>query len=234
MKLLLTTCCSVLLAAIPAAAQTRFTGTITYTMSSGDGQSINIVQSSKGPKLRVDQATAGGSRDGSGAGMTASVIYDHDARTLTILLHDQRVYIARPAPDATAMTGPGDSATFAATGKSKTVAGVTCTMYRIHTIRSGRPEDGDACMAKGVGVNPLDMESATGSAANSPAMRAMQDFFARGYGMLEATALKGGTSSTALLVTSISRTPPSDDMFKPPTDYKPMAAGGILNGGAQK
>jgi len=62
----------------------------------------------------------------------------------------------------------------------------------------------------------------------------MQDFFARGYGMLEATTLRGGTSSTALEVTSINRTPPSDDMFKPPADYKPMAAGGILNGGPQK
>jgi hypothetical protein len=214
-----------------AHAQTGFTGAITFVarQDAGDAPST-IVQTTSGKRLRMDlYKTSPSSPDG-------AVIFDGDAHTTTILIPDQKKYF-RSAPPARADSGPrvpsaADSMvptdiTFAPTGHSEQVAGVTCADYRITSHRGKTVEHREACVAPGVGFAPFDALTSDGLLSDAAATSAAAQFGALlkgGKGILKLTRIDSPTVRVVeLLVTKIDRTAPADAAFQPPPDFTEMA-----------
>jgi len=216
----------------PARAQTGFTGAITFVarQDAGDAPST-IVQTTSGKRLRMDlYKTSPSIPDG-------AVIFDGEAHTTTILIPDQKKYF-RSAPPATRTdSGPrapsaADSMvptdiTFAPTGRSEQVAGVTCADYRITSHRGTTVERREACVAPGVGFAPFDALTSDGLLSDAAATSAAAQFGALlkgGKGILKLTRIESPTVRVVeLLVTKIDRTAPADAAFQPPPDFTEMA-----------
>jgi len=205
----------------PVGAQTGFTGTVTYENHSQNGNASTLVEVQKGNKTRIEMGgtTAGGSQ---GAG-----IIDRDAGTMTVIMPAQKTYMTFPQRplDQAAMSkqSTGDKATFTNTGKTKIVAGVPCEIYHGTVLRNGKPEEGDACIAKGVGLNPFDFIGAPDLRGGmSPEIAALRDLLKDGRGVLEATTYRNGQATVELEAKQIDRSTPSDAAFIPPADYHVM------------
>jgi hypothetical protein len=202
--------------AAPAGAQTGFTGTVTYENHSQNGNASTLVEIQKGNKTRIE---LGG---GQGAG-----IIDRDAGTMTVIMAAQKSYMTFPQRpvDQAAMgkQSTGDKLTFTNTGKTKIVAGVPCEIYHGTVLRNGKPEEGDACIAKGVGLNPLDFIGAPDLRGGmSPEIAALRDLLKDGRGVLEAITYHNGQPTVELEAKQIDRSTPSDAAFIPPADYHLM------------
>jgi len=203
-----------------AGAQTGFSGSYTVVTTDESGKQTTAVVTQKPGKMRWDLKDAS---------TPMAMIYDANAKTSTVLMHSQKLYMTQPqgqhAP-STESSSSAEKGTLTKTGQSKVVAGVPCEVYHYSGFNRDRKEEGDACVAKGVGFNPLDMESALGGRGvtmpNAPGLREM---LTGGYGILEVSTVHDGKPVTDFQVTSIDRSSPSDAAFMPPPDYHAMPAG---------
>lgn len=209
-------------AAAPAGAQTGFTGTVTYENHSQDGTPSTLVEIQKGNKTRIEMGGGTAVTGSQGAG-----IIDRDAGTMTVIMPSQKAYMTFPRRplDEAAMgkQSAGDKTAFSNTGKTKIVAGVPCEIYHGTVTRNGKAEEGDACIAKGVGLNPFDFIGATDPRGGmSPEIAALRDLLKDGRGVLEATTYHNGTPTIELEAKQIDRSTPSNAAFIPPADYHVM------------
>ena len=92
--------------------------------------------------------------------------------------------------------------TFAKTGKTETVAGVPCEVYRGEYIEEdGDKDQGEACVATGVGfaLDAADVQQPHGAALAAPATTGCEQFrdlVAGNKGILKAKSFKDGKLKT--------------------------------------
>jgi hypothetical protein len=115
-----------------AVAQTGFNGVITFLSERDAGKQDTFVQYTKGRKIRID---------GFG-GQQGAMIVDNDAKVVMIVEPAKKQYVTMTEDDAKqmqAMMGPmmeqskhkdAGKLNFAKTGKTETVAGVPCEVWR--------------------------------------------------------------------------------------------------------
>ena len=221
-----------------AAAQTGFNGVITFTNYERDGKSSTFVQSSKGHKVRLDGM----------AGEQGAMIVDGDAKVVMMVEPEKKQYITMTDADmklAQAMMGPMmDKAkaanqhadpgkySFSNTGRSETVAGVPCQVWRGVYTGEGKKEEGEACVASGVGfalaeltfANPMVQKGGAGY----DQFEQYRQLVGGNKGILKVTKIVDGKPVPEMVATKIERTVVSDDAFKPPAGYTEVRMGDMM------
>jgi Domain of unknown function (DUF4412) len=221
-----------------AAAQgTGFEGTQTFQITNQNGKSVTMVVASKGSKLRVEVSDPTNPTHG------GAFVVDGAAHTRMMVMDQQKKYIVIPESMAGAMGGMGKGAnaanapkfTFTKTGRTETVAGVSCQVIHGTGTNNGKTEEGDMCVAKGVGFNPATWASLGGQtgAGNSP-WGAVGDEVGAGSGILKLTSTSNGQPGVTIEVTKIDRSPVSDDAFSPPAGYTQVQMPAGMGGGAPR
>jgi hypothetical protein len=220
-----------------AAQDTGFEGTQTFQIHNQNGKSVTLVVATKGNKIRVEASDA---TDPSHSG---AMVMDGAAHTRMMILPQQKKYVVLPETMAGAMGGMGKGAnpanppkfTFTKTGRTETVAGVSCQVIHGTGTDNGKPVEGDMCVAKGVGFNPATWASLGGQmgATNSP-WGAVGDEVGSGNGILKLTSTSNGQPGVDIEVTKIDRSPVSDDAFSPPAGYTQIQMPAGMGGGAPR
>jgi hypothetical protein len=222
------------------AAQTGFTGVITFLTTGSSGKQDTFVQYTKGKKVRID---------GFG-GQHGSMIVDNDAKVMMMIEPDKKQYMTMTEDDAKqmqAMMGPmmermkqqsADKAaagklTFSKTGKTMSVAGVPCEVYRGEYVdEDGDKSQGEACVATGIGFaldaltfnNPMVQRGGPGY----DRMQQFRDLVGNNKGILTAKSFKNDTLTTDMQAIKIERKSLGDDVFAPPADYKEIRMGDMM------
>lgn len=211
------------------AAQTGFNGVITFTNYSQSGKASTFVQTSKGHKVRLD---------GMG-GDSASMIVDGDAKVTMIVQPEKKQYLTMTQVDMQqsqammeAMMPKGKDQSrqaesgkfsFSNTGKTETVAGVPCEVWRGVYNGADKKEEGEACVASGVGFALAELTFANPmvrtSQAGSQQFEQYRQLVAGNKGILKVTKLEDGKRIPQLEATKIERKQVGDDAFKPPAGY---------------
>jgi uncharacterized protein DUF4412 len=218
-----------------AAAQTGFNGVITFTNYSNSGKASTFVQTTKGRKVRLDGMGGGGEQ--------GSMIVDGDAKVMMMVEPAKKQYMTMTDEDmkqAQAMMGPmmkkakGDSAkySFSNTGRTETVAGVPCEVWRgVHTDQ-GKKEEGEACVASGVGFALAELTFANPMAHRGGAgyeqYEQYRQLVSGNKGILKVTKIEDGKPVPEMVATKIDRKPVSDDAFKPPAGYTEVKMGDMM------
>jgi hypothetical protein len=201
-----------------ATAQTGFEGTLTYEIHTANGKTMTLLTMNKGNKMRMEMS------DPENPMHSGAFVVDGDAHTRMMVLNSQKKYIVFPESMANMMNkGAGVNTphwTFTKTGRTETVAGVSCEVMHGSGSNNGTPEEADACIAKGVGFNPgtFASMSAQGGAAD-PSIAAIRDAIGPGNGVVKVTTTKDGKPDMTMEVTKIDRSPVSSDEFSPPAGY---------------
>ena len=215
-----------------AVAQTGFNGVITFLNEGSSGKQDTFVQYTKGHKVRLDGF--GSSR--------GSMIVDNDAKVMMMVEPEKKQYMTMTEDDAKqmqAMMAPmmdkmkqqqstkadAGKFSFTKTGKTETVAGVPCEVYRGEYVdEDGEKSDGEACMATGVGFaldaltfnNPMVQRGGVGY----DRMQQFRELMAGNKGILKAKSSKDGKVKTDMEAVKIERKSLGDDVFAPPPGYK--------------
>jgi uncharacterized protein DUF4412 len=216
-----------------AAAQTGFNGTLTYQIQSENGKTVTLVTKTQGNKTRMEMA------DPANPARSGAFVIDNDAHTRTVILDSQKKYMVIPENMANMMNGGAATPNtsdwkFTKTGKTETVAGVSCEVVHASGTANGHAEEADACVAKGVGFNPGTFASMSRpGAATDPGIVAMRDAIGAGNGIIKVVTTKDGKPGMTMVVTNIDRTAPSADAFSPPAGYTTMQMGGMPGAGTK-
>jgi hypothetical protein len=206
-----------------AMAQTGFQGAITFATHEQSGAPGTFTITTKGNKIRME------SGDHKGA-----YVIDNDTHTSTMVMADQKQFVRIPNnmeyPGQSAERAQPDAApkmTITNTGRTEVVAGVPCEVYHGTSVDNGKTTEGEACVAKGVGLDPFmmmgPMQRSRG--ALSPKLQAMHEVLQGGKGILKFSEIKDGKLVTVMEATKIDPTPPPDAAFQPPPDYTEVKIG---------
>jgi hypothetical protein len=222
-----------------AAQDAGFDGTLTYQIHGENGKTMTLVTASKGSKLRVEMA------DPSNPMRGGAFVIDGDAHTRMMIMTQQKKYIVMPESMTGAMGGMGMGGTgnspdaanapkfsFTKTGRTETVAGVSCQVIHGTGTNNGKTQEADICIAKGVGFNPGTWASLGGQAGGGNGMAAVRDAVGPGNGILKMTSTQDGKPEFDVEVTKIDRTPVGDDAFSPPAGYTQIQMPGGMGAGA--
>ncbi len=238
---------AVVVAPVPAAAQTGFEGVITFQQSNkSDGTHSTMVQTTKGRKVRWD---------GMG-GQNSTMIFDGDSHTMIIVQPEKKSYMTVTQADMDQMAammkpmadrmkekkGSSDDAfkvDLTNTGRTETVAGTKCEVWHGTTMENGKKKEGEACVAKGVGFalydvmlnNPMTKQM-RGSMEES--MAKYKQMMSGGKGLLKMTSIEDGKTDVDMVATKIDRKSVSDDAFKPPAGYTGQSMGEMMQHAAQQ
>lgn len=206
---------------MPARVAAQFEGVITIAVhDKADGNST-MVQWTMANKFRLDMTQASKGDDGPGNG---TMIVNREAKTITIVMHDQHMYMTSPLlppkPQAAEKDGKKDDdvGKLTPTGRTEVVAGVTCDVYHGATTKRGKQEEGDICFAKGVGFMP-GVLSGTG-----PMGQGMGAAFAKigappDAGIMKVTSYVNGKPRVDMEVTKVDKRTLSASDFQPPAGY---------------
>jgi hypothetical protein len=220
-----------------AAAQTGFNGVITFTDYARDGNPSTFVQTTKGRKVRLDGM----------AGQQGAMIVDGDTKVMTMIEPDKKQYITMTDQDmkqAQAMMGPmmgkakgmnqhsdAGKYTFSNTGRTETVAGVPCQVWHGAYTDQGKKEEGEACVATGVGFALAELTFANPMAHGGGAAEQFEQYrqlVGEDKGILKVTKIENGTPVPQMVATKIERKVVSDDAFKPPAGYTEVKMGDMM------
>jgi hypothetical protein len=227
-----------LLPARGAVAQTGFNGVITFTNYQSGGKPSTLVQTTKGQKVRLDQM----------GGQQGSMIVDGDAKVMMMVDPEKKQYITMTDEDmkqAQAMMGPAmGKATdtnghanpgkynFSNTGRTETVAGVPCQVWRGVYTDQGKREEGEACVASGVGFALAELTFANPMAHRAGAgyeqFEQYRQLVGGNKGILKITKIADGKSVPQMEATKIERKVVSDDAFRPPAGYTEVKMGDMM------
>jgi hypothetical protein len=201
------------------AAQGSFEGILHYSMNAG-GEVVEPVYYVKGGKTRVEMNMGG---------QQAVMLLDTESGRSVVLMPAQKMYMAmdvgammrgqpRPEPQAADVK-------FEATGRTETVAGITCEHYLATDQKEGT--EADMCLAKGMGFF-MGMSAPMGGmgggmGANLPpaaqeAAKSLKD----GAFLLKMELRKGGKVEATMVATQVERKPLDSSLFSPPSDYREM------------
>lgn len=216
-----------LLAASPviAGAQQAFEGVVEYDMTTGN-QTVHTIYYQKGLHVRMEMNMGG---------QQTAMIIDGTAGTMTSLMSTQKIYMTMNLREMAAGMRQQRDSTHApkitATGRHETIAGHDCE----HVLMTNEEHHGqvDICVARGMGFYM------SGGLGGARGRRAAEDFwsvspddpryaeirrqFGEGFFPLRMeTKDEQGRVQMTMVATKIDRRALSDDLFKPPADYKEM------------
>jgi hypothetical protein len=209
--------------AAPVAAQKSFEGVIEFQSLDSHGKvRSTIVQTSKGSMLRMDMADAKSGEEGKG-----SMIVDLKTNTITILMAEEKRYMVMPMRAIPGVHPDSDSQkygkiTLESTGRTETVAGVECTIYHgTNTEPDGKVSEGDACLAKGLGLGLMDVMANRPGASQSanPTMQLFRKLSKEDLHALKVWEYKKGKPVVALEATKIERKSVPSSAFEIPEGY---------------
>ncbi len=220
-------------------AQSSFNGVITFLNARESGKQDTFVQYTKGNKVRLD-----------GFGAThGSMIIDNDAKVMMMVDPEKKQVMTMTEDDAKQMQAMMGSmmkhpdkedqssgkASFTKTGKTETVAGVSCEIYHgVYVEDDGEKNEGDACVAPGVGFrldavtfnNPMIQRG--GAAAGR--MQQFRQLVAGNKGILKAKSYEDGKVKTDMEAVKIEPKALGDDMFAVPPGYKEIRLADMMAG----
>lgn len=196
----------------------------------GGEQSAEMRYAIKGERARVEMNLA---QDGSKA---AVMLMDMSSGTQTTLIPQTKTYMTMNwgelADEITKNTGKHSSGDFpkvTSTGKTETIAGITCEHWLL-----GDKQEMDVCMAKGMGYFGFgDQSDGVLSKLKNLALREkikaqidanpeFAKFVDGGAFPLKMAHIENGQWKTIMEVTGIERKSLDDSLFTVPPDYKKM------------
>ncbi len=205
--------------AAPLAAQ-GFEGVVTWQVSGDNG---TMTQMYKGSLVRMEMNQAG--REG-------VMLMDHTGGTVTMLMPQQKVYMKMDLKGMPGMSGNDDHAQpkLTATGKSETIAGRTCEVYR-YAEAAGKPETMELCVAKGMGFfmmghSPMGGGGPLGNLAKVGSNPEYAKLYKDGFFPLRMSSLEGGTAKPMLLAKAIEAKSLDAGLFVVPAGFMEMKMGG--------
>jgi len=218
-----------LLTAAHSFAADAFEGQVSFTITSSKGRTQQLDYTMKGQALRMDV---------SAEGHEVSNIIDMGKREMTILIHEQHMYMVRPMPDVASMakssTGgaPGNAATnpdLEKTGKTETILGYKCQQVLV----KDQGKVTEIWLADGLGMfmglgggNPMMGGGSRGGGANAGKWEQVL----KGTGGFPLRVLSrdaGGKETFRMEATRITPSPQPDSEFAPPADYQKLSIPGM-------
>ena len=221
-----------LLAAPPVtvAAQQEFEGVVEYDMTVGD-HTVHMLYYQKGLHVRTEMNMGG---------QQAAMIIDGAVGTMTTVMPAQKMYMTMNLREmAAGMQHQRDTVRMpkiTSTGRHETIAGHDCE----HFLMTNEADHGqvDVCVARGMGFYM------SGGAGGARGQRAAEDFwsvspddpryaemrrqFGTGFFPLKMESKdEHGQVQMTMVATKIDRRALSDNLFKPPADYKEMKMPGM-------
>jgi len=182
---------------------------------------MTLVQWTTANKFRLDMNQEAKGDDGPGNG---TMIVNREAKTVTIVMHEQKMYMTSPLqpPKTQATEKDGDKeddhGKLTRTGRTEVVAGITCDVYHGVTTTRGKQEEGDICFAKGVGFMPGIMSGAGRMGQGMGAAYAKIGAPA-GAGIMKVTSYVKGKPHVDMEVTKVDKRALSASDFQPPAGY---------------
>jgi hypothetical protein len=209
--------------AAPVRAQNSFEGVIEFKFEGRD--SVGMVQTSKGNMVRID---------GLGGGtMKVSMILDTKSNTMTMVMYDRKMYMVNPMPSLdSALNASTQKTTISKTGETQTVAGVSCDIYKGTTTKDdGKVEEGQACLAKGVGFVFFSAMNRGRPSPQGSTAEVFRELAAKDLHMVKAWTMKDGQMKPVLEAVKIERKSVPNSTFEVPADFvkmtMPMGMGGM-------
>ena len=202
-----------------ASAQTGFDGVATFVMHGENGRVDTAVQTTKGNKIRFESL-----------GHEGAIIYNGDDNTRTIMMGDRKQYMHVTQAQQEMMmpnkmktdAGPPPNVSITPAGTSS-VAGVSCQDYHTTAQVDGKQEEGDVCVAEGVGFTPTMFMAGQATNNMSPRMaaayQAMKKLLSGNRGIVKITGMKDGKPVSSMELVKLVRQSVPDAAFAPPPDY---------------
>ncbi len=215
-----------LLAAVQSSAAEGFEGKVTFNMSSGKDRGQVIDYTMKGAIVRMD-LNAGDS--------SVSNIMDMNKREMTMLMHDQQMYMVMPLklpPEAAAKVKEMESsAEIEKTGKTETILGYKCQQVLVKdkgSVTEMWLADGlGVFMGMGGGGNPFGGGPGGGKAASAKWEQALKGL--GGFPLRVISRDGKGKESFKMEATKIAPGAQPDSTFKAPADYQKFQMPGGMN-----
>ena len=220
-----------------SASGAAFEGAITAKMFA-DKQPTEIRYAIKGDRTRFEAMSS------QGGPQMGVMLMDMSSGTQTTLMPQNKTYMTmnwrEMAEGMTKGVGKDTSGDFpkvTSTGKTETVAGLTCQHWLL-----GDKQDMDMCLAKGMGYFGFGGQSGgvldkLKNLALSDKIKAQLDanpefakFVEGGAFPLKMDHVENGQSKTIMEVTSVERKSLDDSLFTVPADYKKMEIPGMPAG----
>jgi len=209
-----------------------FEGAITAKMFTGD-QPIEIRYAIKGARTRIETQLSRGSAQ------MGVMLMDMSSSTQTMLIPQTKTYMTMNWGEmaekmAKGKDTSGDFPKVTSTGKTETVAGLTCQHWLV-----GDEQNMDVCMAKGLGYfggggqsgGIFDQLKNLALGEKIKAQIAANPEFAKfvegGAFPLKIAQIENGQSKTMMEVTGVERKSLDDSLFTVPADYKKMEIPGM-------
>ena len=126
------------------------------------------------------------------------VVMDGDAHTEMMIMPQQKQYMLIPQSMMDAMKDRADSGvkfTFSKTGRTETVAGVSCQVVHVSGTKAGKPQEGDMCVAKGVGFDPAAWSSMGGRSGAGGEMAQVRAAVGPGNGIMKIVTTERGEAA---------------------------------------
>jgi hypothetical protein len=206
------------LATASLAAQAGFEGVIEFKEFNKHGTGT-MVQTSKGSLIRIDNF-----HGGQGKREEPTLILDTKARTMTVLIPENHMYLVQPlAPGGGGPADPKRQLAFKNSGRTETVAGIKCEIYIGTVIDShGKTSQFEACLAKGVGFALFDAMGSRGPGSNASGPDLFRDLAAKNLYVLKAWEFKDGERVPAMEATKVEQKAVPASVFEVPAGFTKM------------
>ncbi len=240
----------------PAVAQ-AVSGTVHYTIHDENGKTSTMTQATKPGHYAVQFTNEGGN--------TGGLIVDSAAGTTTFVSGEDKSYMVitkemmqgmagmmsgmanmlhRRGMDSSKTASDEPKPTITPAG-SKVVAGIPCQLFH-YVANDDKHTTGDVCLAKGVGMSPMNMNPFGGMMGGMGQRQQQQrgwfqdrlrsmgqvgEMLTQGYGILSATSFEDGKPKGSIEVTALERGTPPDAAFAPPPGYTEKTMGDMMGRG---
>ncbi|MEO7038853.1 MAG: DUF4412 domain-containing protein [Gemmatimonadaceae bacterium] len=188
-----------------------FDGIIQFVSYEDGSKPDTMTQITKGSKIRFE---------GLGKEGGAMIM---DGNTRLILVPDRKMYMNLP-PELGSKVAADEMSKHRGvatkTGKVENIAGVPCEDWHYKgTDEDGKPEEGDACLAKGVGFMINRLSGGMAGHFFSAGGQAFGDALKNGAGVMKVIA----NGKLSLVAVKVQATSVPDAMFVPPAGYTKMS-----------
>lgn len=219
-----------LLTAAPAFAADTFEGQVSFTITSGKGRTQSMDYTMKGQAVRMDI---------NAEGHEVSNIMDLTKHEMTMLIHEQHMYMVQPMPAMNAAPRAGTPAGKDAapigepekTGKTETILGYLCHQVLVKE----KDKTTELWLADGLGLfmglgggNPMMGGGSRGGATVAKWEQALKGV--GGFPIRVISRDAGGKETFRMEATRITPGPQPDSEFVPPADYQKLSIPGMGGG----